>query len=274
MQVVPIFSASSLRNYSYLIIPARHQGAFSGEVKGAIVVDPYHSAQIISKAKAVGVGLAVVINTHEHDDHLCGNEGLRQIKGIQFWAHPNLQAKVPYMNRALKAGERIALGPDEAMEVWYTPGHTAAHICLALYEKDQLTGMITGDTLFHAGVGNCKHGGDPETLFQTIDQKFQSLPSQVKIYPGHDYAMNNLAFSLSVTPDNTHIKRVRAEVEAYAARGQSWFSDFGTELQINHFLRTEADDVQRALLASSENPNGKLTKKQAFIRLRAMRDHW
>ena len=62
--------------------------------------------------------------------------------------------------------------------------------------------MFSGDTLFNAGAGNCHNGGHPAELFETFEKQLNALGDNTLIYPGHDYLLNNLAFTLDREPDN------------------------------------------------------------------------
>ena len=75
-----------------------------------------------------------------------------------------------------------------------------SHICL-LSRTDQ-PALFSGDTLFNAGAGNCHNGGHPEELFETFETQLETLGDNTRIYPGHDYLLNNLGFTLDREPDN------------------------------------------------------------------------
>jgi glyoxylase-like metal-dependent hydrolase (beta-lactamase superfamily II) len=65
--------------------------------------------------------------------------------------------------------------------VFYTPGHTKGGLSF-LYEGK----LFTGDTLFKESVGRHDlYSGNLTELRRSV-LKLLSLPSQLKIYPGHD----------------------------------------------------------------------------------------
>jgi hydroxyacylglutathione hydrolase len=110
-------------------------------------------------------GLALLVNTHHHGDHVGGNHCLQQRYGTQVAAHgweagpvndrdaeacaaAFLQQPVlPYrVDRLLEAGETLDTGTTR-WQVLHTPGHTLGH--LSVYAP-ALGVLVVGDA-FHAG---------------------------------------------------------------------------------------------------------------------------
>ena len=65
--------------------------------------------------------------------------------------------------------------------------------------NSSIKAVFSGDTLFNAGVGNCRNGGNVHDLYQTVVNIYDELDDEVIVYPGHDYLLNNLKFSKSVS---------------------------------------------------------------------------
>ena len=84
-----------------------------------------------------------------------------------------------------------------------TPGHTRAHLCLyGEAAGDAPPALFSGDTLFNAGAGNCIHGGDPLLLYETFSGRLSQLPATTRVFPGHEYLLRNLDFTLDREPSN------------------------------------------------------------------------
>lgn len=148
MQVEQIFAKNMLRNFNYII----HDG------NSAYIVDPYDARQIkreIEKLKLTPIG---ILNTHQHHDHIRGNNALSS-----FFAIPILKPSF---------GEKLKFSEENYLEVIHSPGHTMDHVCFICYKDSKIWSVISGDTLFNAGVGNCKHGGQVEALYNTISGLF------------------------------------------------------------------------------------------------------
>jgi glyoxylase-like metal-dependent hydrolase (beta-lactamase superfamily II) len=76
---------------------------------------------------------------------------------------------------------RIQLGPDVAIDLLHTPGHTPGGISLLVG-----THVFTGDTLFPGGPGlNGWPHSDFTTIIESIRRRLLCLPSDTKVHPGH-----------------------------------------------------------------------------------------
>lgn len=259
VEVRRVFADNALRNISYVV---------SGGDGRALVVDPWDAGRIAPLLGGPGARPWAVVNTHEHADHTRGNGGLAERLGLPAWAHPGARGRVPGMARALAHGEEIPLGGGDALRVEHTPGHTMAHLCLLVLEGGRPTAVLTGDTLFNAGVGNCRNGGDPRALYRTVRDFFGGLPDHVLVHPGHDYLENNLGFTLSVEPSNGEARAALDRLGAAAPGGRPPVSDMGAERRVNAFLRLGDRNLLDGLGA------GVGDEERAFLRLRELRDRW
>lgn len=257
MRIEQIFTNSPLRNYTYLI---------AGEDGSVYCLDPWDGEQVV---EVLGESrLSAIINTHEHADHTRGNEYLVKHYNCQVWAHSQAKSKIVGVDRGLEAGEKISLGGDCYLEVMDTPGHTFAHLCLLLVEGQKPRAVFTGDTLFNAGVGNCKNGGDPTTLYKTISQKFQNLDDRILLYPGHEYWGSNLEFTLSVEPDNKRAKELLQSWQEVDFTKEEMISDMATEREVNTFLRLDSRQVMENIGVADGG------SQDVFLGLRKLRDDW
>ncbi len=139
------------------------------------------------------------------------------------------------------------------------------HFCYLLIEDGETTGMITGDTVFNAGIGNCHNGGDVEIYYQTMKNIINPLDDDITIYPSHDYFLNNLTFAKSIEPENKYIDQYIGRVEDLAAKKEFYITTLGEERLFNPFFRVFTLDFK-----SKFNKN----EKELFIELRAKRDRW
>jgi len=174
------------------------------ETKLAAVIDPGgNEEQILAAAKARGLTITYIINTHGHADHNCGNGVIKAATGAKIIIHPkdaeffgrteikeyfsilNLPTSPP-ADQFVNDGDTITVGKLK-ITVLHTPGHTPGGICL--YSAPHL---FSGDTLFVGGVGRADFpGGDAKALLHSINQKLLTLPPDTKVWPGHNYGGNS-----------------------------------------------------------------------------------
>jgi len=259
MKIHQVYTHSELRNFTYLIELTD---------RTAIVLDPWNAELVNGLLEENQLSLTAIINTHEHWDHIQGNTELVKEHGCQVWAHKNGQGKIPELSRTLNTGEIIALDNNTHLRVLDTPGHTTAHLCFVLVEQGNDTAIFTGDTLFNAGVGHCRSGGNAEVLYHTVMEQFYTLTDAVTVYPGHDYLENNLRFSLSVEPENIDAQHWLNNVIASNVAKNPLTTTIGDEKKINTFFRLDNINIRKHLNAAQAS------EKEVFIALRSLRDNW
>lgn len=260
MKVERYYNHNSLRNFTYLL---------TSESGACYIIDPFEAAPLLKMISERGLKLQAVLNTHEHFDHVGGNEELRAHTGCEIWVHERAMGKIPGATHAFKDGQKCELADSQATLTFVdTPGHTFSHMCLLLNLASGLEAVFTGDTLFNAGVGNCHNGGDPATLFESVDGILAKLPDETLVYPGHDYMENNLRFTLSLTPANEEASEYLGRVRELAGKGEFILTTIGEERLFNTFFRL-SDPALRSALSLDE-----ASDKEVFIKLRSLRDRW
>jgi glyoxylase-like metal-dependent hydrolase (beta-lactamase superfamily II) len=97
----------------------------------------------------------------------------------------------------VRDGDFLKIG-QTGLKVIHTPGHTPGSICL--YGDGNL---FTGDTLFVGAVGRTDlKGGSLDTLLASL-RKLISLPSETRVWPGHNYGdapVSTLAREMKTNP--------------------------------------------------------------------------
>ncbi|MDQ7051137.1 MAG: hydroxyacylglutathione hydrolase [Enterobacterales bacterium] len=259
MKTHQFYTHNQLRNFTYILQLADHQ---------AIVIDPWDADAVGQQLAQLNLKLQAIINTHEHWDHTQGNQALVDRYACEVWAHKKGEGKIPAMSRSLVHGEIIELDQQSSIKIMDTPGHTLAHLCFLVLENHKPTAVFTGDTLFNAGVGNCKGGGDAETLFATIETQFQTLDDDIRVYPGHDYLQNNLQFTLKFEPSNLTAQKWLSKVTHADYRPGDIQTTIGLERQFNSFFRLDNKEI----IANLNPEIG--DRKAVFIALRKQRDSW
>jgi glyoxylase-like metal-dependent hydrolase (beta-lactamase superfamily II) len=191
---------------------------------------------IIAQARALGVTIEWVLETHAHADHLSGADYVRRLTGakvaigrhitdVQKMFKPlfradDVRADGSAFDVLFDEGDTFRIGALEA-RVLHTPGHTPA--CVTYLIADA---AFVGDTIFMPDFGTARTdfpGGDAATLYRSI-RKILDLPGKTRIFVGHDYPpaeRADAAWETSVDAQRAHNVHVRdsiAEAEFVAKR--------------------------------------------------------
>jgi hydroxyacylglutathione hydrolase len=263
MIVERIWTGNAYRNFNYLIA--------CPETGEALAIDPLDHEKCLNAAKVKGWQITQVLNTHEHHDHTGGNAAVIAATGAKLLAHHKAGARIPGVDRGVKAGDVIKVGKRVELECMDTPGHTMCHICLRSH-TDQ-PALFSGDTLFNAGAGNCHNGGDPNELYATFANQLARLPDNTRIYPGHDYIENNLKFTLSLEPDNVAARELLPRVAGHDP-ANSVVTTLKDEEQFNTFFRLASPSVIATLRERFPDLPEKPDARTVFVKLRELRNSW
>jgi hydroxyacylglutathione hydrolase len=225
-------------NYLYLL----------GEGADALLVDPGDPAVALGLCGELGVKPRAILHTHGHADHSGGSDELKAALGAPVYGH-GADAAWYAPDEELAGRGELALGALR-LALAHAPGHTPGSVLVTWRGR-----LLTGDTLFWGGCGNCRHGGDPAQLAASLLSVVGRLDGALEVHPGHDYALANLPFALELDPASaaalTRLEAVRA---AKRAGDEPPPSTLAEERASNPFLRAST-------LAE-------------VIALRARRDEW
>lgn len=171
----------------------------------ALVIDPERDIdRYIDLARANGLTIAAVAETHIHADFVSGARELAEKVGARVYVSgeggddwQNVWAK-GYDHVTLKNGDTFRIGNIEFRAV-HTPGHTPEHVVYVVTDHgsgaSDPIGVCTGDFLFVGDLGRpdllesaAGQAGAMEPsarrLFESA-QWLRSLPEFVQVWPGH-----------------------------------------------------------------------------------------
>lgn len=263
MIVEQIWTGNNARNFNYLIA--------CEETGEALAIDPLDHRKCLARAKDKGWEITQVLNTHEHGDHTGGNGPVIAATGAKLLAHRNADGKIAGIDVGLSAGDVVRVGRTVELECLDTPGHTMSHICLL--SRGDVRALVSGDTLFNAGAGNCHNGGHPNELYETFATQLSKLADDTRIYPGHEYISNNLRFTLDREPDNARAERLLAELEGQDPEA-ALVTTLGLEKEINTFFRLHSPSVIARLQETFPDMPEDPDPKTVFLKLRELRNNW
>jgi len=242
-------------NYSYLLEDK--------ELNIVGIIDPsdFDTCDKIIKKKYNK--LDYILNTHHHFDHVGGNEKLKEKYRAKVLGFELDKDRIPGIDIILKDKQNFKLG-NSSFEVIFIPGHTKGHI--AFYFKDEKI-VFTGDTLFSLGCGKVFEG-TYEQMFSSLN-KLKNLPTDTKIYCGHEYTKKNLEFCLEYDSNNELLKKktnwINSKIE----------SDYptipitiGEEKKTNIFLRCNEPLIKNVLNLNNAS------EQEIFSKLRDLKDNF
>jgi hydroxyacylglutathione hydrolase len=242
--------------------------AYCAKTGEAAAIDPWHVDLTLETARANGLRITMIVNTHEHWDHAGRNEAVCRETGARVLAPRAAMGVIETIDTKLGEGDSVMVGETCSFRVLSTPGHTMTHIALLGAREDGTPFLLCGDTLFGAGVGNCGYGGHAPTLFETVERLRTELDPRTLLYPGHDYLARNLAFTLEHEPDN---EAAAALIEPAGAGLH--VTDMAQEADINLFFRPDDPCLRSALLRKGAiGPAA--DRRETFLALRRLRDAW
>lgn len=226
-------------------------------------IDAPEEKAILDALARRGWQLTHIFTTHHHLDHVEANAALKAKFGATIVGPAREADRIPGLDKPVDEGDRFEFA-GHPVEVIWTPGHTAGHICFHLPE-DRL--LFAADTLFALGCGRLFEG-TPTEMWQSLS-KLAALPDDTTVYFGHEYTLSNARFALTVDPDNGALKERAAEIERVRAAGRFTApTTIGLERRTNPFLRAADLGIRKVL----GMPNG--TDAEVFAEIRARKDRF
>jgi glyoxylase-like metal-dependent hydrolase (beta-lactamase superfamily II) len=171
----------------------RGKGCLSYVVRAgadAVVVDASrHVAWYEAFAARLQARIVRVLDTHVHADHVSGGPALARRLDVPYFVAVGGGVETSHQVTALQDGETLRLGGEKGVElevrVISTPGHTPGSTSYLVGRRY----LLTGDTVFVAGVGRPDLGGHVaewgRTLFHTLNTRLAEVSDDTFILPAH-----------------------------------------------------------------------------------------
>ena len=150
-----------------------------------VLIDAADDADVLLAVVGDG-GLARVITTHRHADHVQALGAVVSATGARTVAGSADADALPVgVDERVEDGARVIVGTC-ALEVISLVGHTPGSIALLFDDPDGPPHLFTGDSLFPGGPGRTTSPTDFTTLMDDLEAKvFARLPDETWVYPGH-----------------------------------------------------------------------------------------
>lgn len=172
-----------------------------GQTKEAIIIDPsfddmFEAEKIFKFIDGEFSVMKLIVNTHGHPDHTCGNRAAKQkfhapILIHEYDAHMigksghkisgffGFRDFSPPADELLHDKDLVKFG-ETSLKTMHTPGHSRGSISL-LGERE----VFTGDTLFAGSIGRTDFPESSNLEMKHSLKKLAALPDHLVVYPGH-----------------------------------------------------------------------------------------
>jgi hydroxyacylglutathione hydrolase len=216
------------------------------ETGEAAIVDGPEAGPVLDYAKAQGLRITTVLNTHTHGDHVGVNHDLQRrglLDGMTVVGPARRADDVPGLTRAVDDGDVVRIGAVEG-RVMLTEGHIDGHISFVFGDL-----LLCGDTMFAGGCGRL-FDGPPAKMHDSL-QRLAALPGDTRVCCAHEYTQDNLRFAWSVEPGNAALaERIRAVWTLRAEGGCTVPSRVEEERATNPFVRTGSAELVASVRAA------------------------
>lgn len=253
LQVTPVRAFAD--NYIWLIHSPR-------DPQRVVAVDPGDAAPVNAALAQLDLRLSGILITHHHHDHVGGVAQLAATYPVPVFGPAS--ERVPGSPAGMRQGDQATFSDlGLTFQVLDIPGHTLGHIAYIGHDA-----LFCGDTLFSAGCGRLFEG-TAEQMAGSL-AKLASLPEQWLVYCGHEYTISNLAFSLTVEPQNREAADYLQECRVKRARHEATVpSSIGREKNVNPFLRCNRQTV---IHAAEAHAGRRLNPTDVFAVIRQWKD--
>lgn len=243
--------------YGYIIVDP--------ETKALVGIDcgDYKTSRINTERimKQTGGAFTHLFLTHTHENHA---------KGAKEWLYVHRELSVvsgtALAVNTLKCddGQIFNIG-NLCVFCMHTPGHSTNDVSYVVTEVNMNSTktplVFTGDVLYIGGCGKVVDGSY-EGLYNSL-MKLRTLPNETLIFPGHENALENIAFAKMLEPNNEFVGK-KLEWAKGVNRNMSLGTMMSEERLYNPFLRCDQPFFKKL--------TGKTDNLEVFRMMHAARD--
>ncbi|WP_405293493.1 rhodanese-like domain-containing protein [Algibacter sp. Ld11] len=251
------FEDKPLAHYSYAIISGNEM----------VLVDPARDPKpYYLLAEKHNTKIKAVFETHPHADFVSSHLQIHKETGATIYVSKLVGANYPH--QGFDDGNSITIGEIKFSAI-NSPGHSPDSITVIAVDDEKNHAMFSGDTLFIGDVGRpdlrekagnmkAKREELAQSMYHTMQHKFNHLPNETIVYPAH--GAGSLCGKNISTDSQSTLGRERKENWAFKKLTEEQFvshilkdqpfipSYFGFNVDIN---KKGADNLKNSIAKST-----------------------
>jgi glyoxylase-like metal-dependent hydrolase (beta-lactamase superfamily II)/rhodanese-related sulfurtransferase len=217
---VVVYDAPGLGDRSYLV----HDGRV-----GAVIDAQRDPAPYLATAAGLGVGIALVLETHVHNDYVSGGLALARRAGAAYGIPAGEPVHFAAESDALDEGDVRSVG-GLALRVLATPGHTPHHVSYLFEDVHGSRAVLTGGSLLGGATGRTDLLGPglaaelAAAQWRSVRRLLAELPPGTGVLPTHGFGSfcasggeGGPVGGLTIGAERRHNPAARLELEAFVA---------------------------------------------------------
>ncbi|MET8622031.1 MULTISPECIES: MBL fold metallo-hydrolase [Streptomyces] len=200
----------------------------AGGATTAVAVDPPRDIdQVIAAAARRGVRIALVVETHVHNDYVTGGLELARVTGAEYLVPAG--ARVSFPRTPVHDGDSASVDQDLTLHAVATPGHTPHHTAYVLHEAGTPVAAFTGGSLLIGTVGR------PDLVEPRLTEELAraqhasahrlagTLPDATAVLPTHGFG--SFCSSAQATGETSTVGQERSANEALVKDADTFVAD-------------------------------------------------
>ncbi|MEU5361815.1 rhodanese-like domain-containing protein [Streptomyces albidoflavus] len=200
----------------------------AGGATTAVAVDPPRDIdQVIAAAARRGVRIALVVETHVHNDYVTGGLELARVTGAEYLVPAG--ARVSFPRTPVHDGDSASVDQELTLHAVATPGHTPHHTAYVLHEAGTPVAAFTGGSLLIGTVGR------PDLVEPRLTEELAraqhasahrlagTLPDATAVLPTHGFG--SFCSSAQATGETSTVGQERSANEALLKDADTFVAD-------------------------------------------------
>ncbi|EFE79890.1 beta-lactamase domain-containing protein [Streptomyces albidoflavus] len=200
----------------------------AGGATTAVAVDPPRDIdQVIAAAARRGVRIALVVETHVHNDYVTGGLELARVTGAEYLVPAG--ARVSFPRTPVHDGDSANVDQELTLHAVATPGHTPHHTAYVLHEAGTPVAAFTGGSLLIGTVGR------PDLVEPRLTEELAraqhasahrlagTLPDATAVLPTHGFG--SFCSSAQATGETSTVGQERSANEALVKDADTFVAD-------------------------------------------------